>query len=233
MAIPRYQTVIDSLVDQIASGQLSPGAMLPSEVQLGKDFGVAQGTARKALMELEARGLLERVQGRGTFVTQRTPETALFHFFRLRRSDGTLEAPNLEHEEITRRAATPDEKQHLFDAPDTVFQITRRRVLGDDAVLYEESVVSTVQFPGLSERAPLPNALYVLLQRAYGCIVMRAEESLVAEAATADVAHHLKVAPGTPVLAIERRAIDALDRVIELRRIVCRTEGYRYFVSLS
>ena len=76
MAPPLYQVVIDTIVERIASGVLQSGALLPSETQLGAELGVSQGTARKALMELESRGLVQRAQGRGTFVTVRTPETS-------------------------------------------------------------------------------------------------------------------------------------------------------------
>ena len=117
MAPPLYQVVMNTIVDRIASGSLPSGAMLPSETQLGAELGVSQGTARKALMELEARGLVQRVQGRGTFVTVRTPETSLFNFFRLRNPDGTLESPRLEWETVRRRAATPEERAELFGRP--------------------------------------------------------------------------------------------------------------------
>ena len=85
MRSPLYKVVMDTLVERIASGAMPPGSMLPSEIQLGQELGVAQGTARKALSELEGRGLVQRVQGRGTFVTQRTTEDSLFRFFRVRR----------------------------------------------------------------------------------------------------------------------------------------------------
>ncbi|WP_231098362.1 GntR family transcriptional regulator [Rhodovulum sulfidophilum] len=64
MATPLYQTVIDTIVARIASGELPSGALLPSETQLGAELGVSQGTARKALSELEKRGLVQRAQPR-------------------------------------------------------------------------------------------------------------------------------------------------------------------------
>ena len=51
---------------------------LPSENQLAATFGVSRMTARKALVELEAEGMVERIQGKGTFV--RTPDPAMGYF---------------------------------------------------------------------------------------------------------------------------------------------------------
>lgn len=45
MELPLYQTVIDTIVTRIASGELLPGGMLPSETQLAAETGVSQGTA--------------------------------------------------------------------------------------------------------------------------------------------------------------------------------------------
>ena len=67
-ALPLYQRVHDAVMARIVSGDLAPGAMLPSEFDLAAQYSVSQGTARKALSKLEQSGLVERHQGKGTFV---------------------------------------------------------------------------------------------------------------------------------------------------------------------
>ena len=59
MKNPLYKVVMDRLVERIATGAMPPGSMLPSEIQLGQELGVAQGTAREALSE----GLDMRIEG--------------------------------------------------------------------------------------------------------------------------------------------------------------------------
>ena len=233
MKSPLYKVVMDTLVARIASGAMPPGSMLPSEVQLGQELGVAQGTARKALSELEARGLVQRVQGRGTFVTQRTTEDALFRFFRMRRRDGTIQEPTLISETIRERASKKAEREQLAGAPARVFEISRVRSLGPAFPFVEQSVVSTERFPGLKDRSPLPNTLYVFFQQAYSCMILRADESLSAALAGDDKADVLGSSPDAPVMEIRRRAFDALDQVVELRTMTCRTDTHAYFVSLT
>ncbi|MCO8269651.1 GntR family transcriptional regulator [Actinoplanes sp. TRM 88003] len=48
-----------------------PGDVVPAESALAEEFGVARMTVRAALNALESDGLIERIQGRGTFVRQR------------------------------------------------------------------------------------------------------------------------------------------------------------------
>jgi GntR family transcriptional regulator len=233
MATPLYQLVIDSIVERIASGALPSGAMLPSETRLGEELGVSQGTARKALIELESRGLVQRMQGRGTVVTVRTPETSLFNFFRLRSPDGQIHAPRLERETVLRRPATPEENARLHGNPEDVIEIERVRSICERPVTHEISVVPTQLFAGLAERTPLPNTLYVFYQQAYSIIIVRADERLRATAAQPREALALGIAQGSPVLQVRRQAVDVLDRVVELRHSTCLTEDLDYFVSLS
>merc|ERR1711969_285802 len=184
-------------------------------------------------MELESRGLVQRAQGRGTFVTVRTPETSLFNFFRLRAADGTLHTPKLEHETARRRAATEAEREALWGRPDEVIEIERVRSLAGRAMTYEVSVISAALFPGLADRVPLPNTLYVFYQQAYSVIIVRADERLSAHAVSEASAKALGVPAGTPVLEVRRRAIDVLDRVVELRGSQSLTDQHDYFVSVS
>ena len=232
MRSPLYQVVMDTLVERIASGAMPPGSMLPSEIQLGQELGVAQGTARKALSELEVRGLVQRVQGKGTFVTQRTTEDALFRFFRVRRRDGTIEEPTLVSETIRERASKKVERATLAGEPARVFEISRVRSLGAAFPFAETSVVSAARFPGLRERSPLPNTLYVFFQQAYSCMILRADEALRATLA-AEKADVLGVTSDSPVMEIRRVAYDALDHAIEIRTMTCRTDTHDYFVSLT
>ncbi|MGO9081889.1 MAG: GntR family transcriptional regulator [Streptosporangiaceae bacterium] len=57
-----------TLRGQIKSGELPPGWVMPSEATLMQEHGLARGTVRKAVDALVEEGLVNRVQGRGTFV---------------------------------------------------------------------------------------------------------------------------------------------------------------------
>ena len=172
-ALPLYQRLHDAVMARIVSGDLAPGVMLPSEFDLAAQYSVSQGTARKALSKLEQSGLVERHQGKGTFVATTTPETSLFHFFRLRHQDGSQAIPQPFSETVRRRAANAKEAQVLgLEARSAVFEIARVRCIKETPVCYETSVLNADLFPGLKERSPLPNALYPLYQRSYGVTIV-------------------------------------------------------------
>lgn len=65
---PRYAQVIAQVEQAVRRGLLMTGDFLPTESQLCDGFGVARSTLRRAMGDLEERGLISRTQGRGTRV---------------------------------------------------------------------------------------------------------------------------------------------------------------------
>lgn len=65
--LPPYLQVKQYLMDGLAAGRWPPGAQMPSETELVALLGVSRMTAGRAIKELQAEGLLERRQGKGTF----------------------------------------------------------------------------------------------------------------------------------------------------------------------
>jgi len=68
--VPLYYQLETVLRQNISSGKWGLDHRLPSESELGSEFGVSRITVRQALASLEAEGLLRREAGRGTFVKE-------------------------------------------------------------------------------------------------------------------------------------------------------------------
>lgn len=66
-----YARVADHVAARIGAGELRPGARLPSERDLAAEYGVALGTARRAVQELRDRGVVVTLPAKGTFVAGR------------------------------------------------------------------------------------------------------------------------------------------------------------------
>jgi DNA-binding FadR family transcriptional regulator/8-oxo-dGTP pyrophosphatase MutT (NUDIX family) len=63
-----YRVIAAALKERIEQGEYPPGATVPSEEAIAKEFGVARETARRAVKEIETQGLVTTVHGRGRFV---------------------------------------------------------------------------------------------------------------------------------------------------------------------
>ena len=64
------QYLLDAFNEELMSGALSPGDLIPTEVELSEQFGVARNTVREAVKILVAMGVLEIRRPVGTFVCE-------------------------------------------------------------------------------------------------------------------------------------------------------------------
>ena len=87
-ALPLYLQISEMLIRDIAAGRLRDGARLPPERGMAASLNISVGTLRKALSELEGRGLVERRQGSGNYVRARAEPEGIYAFFRLERPGG-------------------------------------------------------------------------------------------------------------------------------------------------
>ena len=69
VAKPRYQQLKDLIIGRILAGELRPSDRVPSENELVEAMSVSRMTANRALRELNDEGYVERIAGRGTFVS--------------------------------------------------------------------------------------------------------------------------------------------------------------------
>lgn len=68
-----YSQVKQYLKGELSRGRWRPGELMPSEAGLVAQFGVSRMTINRALRELQSEGLVERVQGVGTFAAHLHP----------------------------------------------------------------------------------------------------------------------------------------------------------------
>lgn len=65
---PKYVQIQNYILRKIESGEFPTGGKIPSETDLAQQFGVSRLTVNTAMKELAGSGIVERVQGKGTFV---------------------------------------------------------------------------------------------------------------------------------------------------------------------
>ena len=231
---PLYRQVYDIVVRRVVQGVWKAGEALPSEQALARELGVSQGTMRKVLDSLTSEKLLERRQGKGTFIAENTQERALFRFFRMARPGGERLAPTCGEETVKVRPSRAIEQTKLGLARgDKVIEIIRTRLIDGRPAIREQIALPATLFPGIEKRGQLPNTLYSLYQTEYGINIVSAQEELRAIAATADDAAHLGVALGEPILLIDRVATSLQELKVEWRVSRARCDDMVYAVTLN
>ncbi len=231
---PLYRQVYEIVVRRLSQGEWRPGEALPSELNLAKELGVSQGTVRKVFDALTAEKVLERRQGKGTFIAENTQERAQFRFFRLARPGGKRLTPTLGTETIRVRAARTPERERLELGRDArVVEIDRVRLLEGVPAIREIIALPADLYPGIEKIGALPNSLYSLYQSKFGVTIMTTHEELSAQLATVDDHRQMGIAAGSPILVIDRIAVCLPERKAEWRLSRVRSDNLVYAVTLT
>lgn len=231
---PLYKQVYDVLVERLVSGYWKPSESLPNEFVLADEFGVSQGTVRKAINQLVAENLLRRRQGKGTFVSEHTQESSLFRFFRYRKPGSSSAIPETSVLSIKRRMTSQREHQMLgLDAVVEVIEMQRLRKIDKIPAIFERVLQPVALFPDLDQVVELPNSLYTLYQEKYGISIVEVRDELHAVIASDTVAEHLALAPGSAVLMNERASINIDGRIVEWSQAYCQSNDFVYANQLK
>jgi GntR family transcriptional regulator len=237
--MPLYHRLYVILRDRIASGTYAEGAVLPSEFELTEAFSVSRITAKRALDELATEGLVERVRGRGTTVTDRA--AALLGAQPITASiDGLLE--NLTA--IGRETSVEVIEFGYVPAPDFVRarlalepNARAQRAVRVRSLDGEPLSQSTTYVPERIGRAYdvkdlASTPIIDLIERA-GVVVGTAEQSISATLADSLVAARLKVGVGAPLLLMKRCVKDTSGKPAQYIEILYRPDRFEYRMSLT
>ncbi len=234
---PVYRTVANKLRGEIASGKYGDGIRLPTEAHLAVEYGASRQTIRRAFHDLVAEGIVHRVQGRGTFATERHG--------RFLRQMGSIEDLMKLSSDTTMDIVSPLRRHTNIEAAsrlrldtDVVYTVTLRRLHEGvpfvfTTVYLPESVARhIVDAPEMSVGASSTFTLIGLLEPHLDAPITRADQSITVALATEAVADTLKCAEGHPMLRVDRLYSNERDELCELATSYFLPEHYTYRITL-
>lgn len=227
-ALPKYVQASETLIRDISAGRLRDGERLAPEREMAAQMGIAVGTLRKALSELEDRGLVERIQGSGNYVRHRPEASGLYAFFRLERLEGgglpTADLLDL------RRMEKPSDLPS-FGRSTHAFRIQRMRRLSALPVALEEIWLDGVWAEQIVPD-DLSESLYLFYRRSLNLWIVRAEDR-IGIAAVPDWGRSLDVFQGDIAGYVERWGRTEANEVAEYSRTWFNTDRARYVSRMA
>ncbi|MGC5076610.1 GntR family transcriptional regulator [Agrococcus sp. DT81.2] len=229
-----YQRVADSLRERIRSGELAPGSRLPSEHALMAAHGVSRNTVRQALADLQHSNLVDRQQGRGTFVAVQGVSHVLGD---LRSFTETLldlgVRPGITGIRIDVDEEPPAEAAEFLPGS-RIWLVERIRTADGQPFCRMQSWVPDALAAAITPAAlQKTQSLYAVMRESLGATPREATEIIRAEAASAEDARLLNVSRGTPLLSMYRWTRDASGRAVEYVRSSSPGDRYQYVIKLQ
>ena len=233
-----YAAVEEAIEALIKERGLAPGDALPAEQDLQSLFGVSRATVRQALGQLERRRIVERHQGRGTFLAIPTMELSLPQltgFSEQVQARGMRPTSRLAEYRTVNRSQ--DRDAQFFPAGTPLVRITRVRCanevpIGVHIAYLPQDIVERAGFTEASLRADASLSLYRRLETA-GVRIQWAQEYLRARAADRAEARLLSVKAGTSVMDVLRLTRYDSDRLMEVVRSVLLGDRYTFIAYLE
>lgn len=238
LPLPKYHRIYLVLREQLEEGRFNAG--LPGELALMEQFGVARVTVRRALQQLAGEGLITRQPGRGTHPIARAADRGAPPAPSHTGLTGLLENivsmslnTTVKVLAVDTVAASPAVAAALGLASGAKVQkAVRVRSTREGPLSHITTYVPADVARRFGRRELARKPILVLLEES-GVKVGRAEQSISARLADAEVAGQLQVEVGSALLAVRRVVFDEQERPVQWLHGLYRPDRYEYQLQLS
>jgi len=230
---PVYRQLQDLIRGYITSGAWKPGAAIPTEKAFAQQYGLARMTVRQALDDLIRDGLVVRMRGRGTFVTQPRVErelTRMHSFSEDMRDRGMTPSTRLLARQVV---PAPDEVSAdlRLGRREAVIMLQRLRVADELPMALETSYLNYERCQPVLDADLESGSLYHFLETHMRLPLSHATQELEASLPNKAEADLLQVSRRQPMLVIRQttyvRGVVGEEPLIR-GRTVYRADRYRF-----
>ncbi len=230
-SLPVYRQLAIALERDVLRSQTHEHKMaLPSENVLSAEFGVSRVTVRQALDELHFKGLIYREKGRGSYARSNRIEGLTGFGSFTAEVEATGAYPSSILIGLSKVAGLPEAMiRHLVDPPgsdDGFHKLSRIRCVDGRPVAIEDSYLPQALYPGLTKATVAKGSLYNAMREHWGLNPAWADAALEPSTADTELAGHLGMAVGAPVVIAWRVTSSEQDQVLEYVRSVYRGDGF-------
>ena len=182
----KYQEIFNDLQEKILNGSYLAGVLLPTEKELQDQYQVSRDTVRKALRLLTEKGLIQRVQGRGSQVLKQEllnfPVSGLTSYKELVDSLGL----NSQTRVISLDLMTVDEQTALqtgFPEGSQVWKVLRTRSIDGVVSVLDLDYLAKDCVPNLTQEIA-QTSIYAYLEEDLGLDISYAQKEITIQAST-------------------------------------------------
>lgn len=233
--IPYYVQLKEALRGPIDGGLWKPGDQIPGEVELCRLFNVSRTVVLQALNELGYEGLITRVKGKGTFVSEPKISESLVQkltgFYQDMIDRGHNPVSKVLKQEVM--PASTKVAGYLRLTPGTqVIDIERLRFIQDEPIVLVTTYLPYSLCPKLADADLSNQSLYAFLEEECGLVIARGRRMIEAVLANEYEARLLQVKKGAPLILLDSVSYLKDDTPIEYYHALHRGDRSRFEVEL-
>ena len=227
-----YSQVMEKIRQKIITGEYPVNSKLPNEFELSDQFAVSRVTLRKAIKGLAEDGLVEKIQGVGTFV--RKPQKvkriisspAAESFSQIAKKEGFKASVEVIK---VKEVETPPKLRKILETKHSLF-IERVHSVNDEPIMLECNYFPLPRFAGLAKE-DLSQSLYQILQDNYQIAKLNSRDLIISVAlASLSEAKFLKKSIGFPLLLLQVCIEDEHNNVVHAGEQYIISDRYEFHV---
>lgn len=208
---------------------LTPGARIPSEAELCRQYGLSRMTVRQAITALVNEGLVGRQQGRGSFVMPTRlaiPPSVGAHFL----DDGFEAISDLAVQVVDLALEAPPRWicERLGISEEERAHKLRMTLSRSDEVLASRTIYIPEHVAPSLQEIELTDPVHRILEEKFNLLPATAEETMRLIHADQLRAEILRIATGKPLILLERVVFLSSGEPVEYARTYYRAEHYRF-----
>lgn len=228
------EQLITIIEGEIESGVYKEGDLLPREIDYQERYNVSRITVRAAIGELEQRGYVERIKGKGTIVKNTKVSEPLLKikgFTEEMQEKGIIPSTYFAHIEITK--ATAKCAKHL-EIPEgmPIYLLTRIRCINDVPVVRFKTYIKPTVNMELEDELYY-GSFYEYLEQNHQIHVKKVKQTITAELADQTLQQQLDCDKGDPILILRRIGYDQNNQVFEYTECSYVAKRYEYYLELE
>lgn len=216
--IPYYYQIEKILEESIEKGEYEVNDFLPSERELSSKFNVSKITIRKALSNLEFKGLIKKVKGKGSVIRNKKIEGRILNKMIGTFTDLVEMGFDINNEilnsDILKTSAEVRSKLDL-EPDEKVLSFERLRFIDKEPYQYSNSFIPTKFIPEFDLNLVASRSLYEVLESEFSLKINKITRIVEAGIASAIDSSMFKIKEGSPILAFENIAYINNNRPIE------------------
>jgi GntR family transcriptional regulator len=231
---PQYVKIKNYIKENIKQGKIKPGEKIPSEKELGDIFNVSRITATTAVRDLVNEGLVYRIQGKGTFVTEKNLEDIRKHRFYGFENDSSLTKG--EHKTLSKgKIKADDELAEKLDIStgEEIYEIVRTKVINNKVNALEYVYLPVKYYLSLDIENSEINLIHDMVEE-YCFLKQKKAKIYIDPIISGDrEAELMNVEKNSPMLLWEKITYSEEEKIVEYSKNIINSELYKFYMDLD
>jgi len=232
--IPQYVKIKNYIKENIKQGKINPGEKIPSEKELGDIFNVSRITATTAIRDLVNEGLVYRIQGKGTFVTEKNFEDIRKHRFYGFENDSSLTKG--QHKTLSKRKfEAGEELSEKLDISEgeEIYEIVRTKIINNKVNALEYVYLPVKYYLSLDIEKSEINLIHDMVEEY--CFLKQKRAKIYIEPIISGKREEelMKIKRNSPVLLWEKITFSEEEKIVEYSKNIINSDLYKFYMDLD